>query len=102
MNIRQWLYVALLIGIALLTSITLADDDYMEARRLEKAGSILSLETILESVKKQQTGRILEVELEHEHGRYIYEIELLDSAGVVWEIAVDAATGMRLKTELEH
>lgn len=102
MNIRNWLHVALLIGIALLTSITLADDDYMEARRLEKAGSILSLETILKSVMKQQPGRILEVELAREHGRHIYEIELLDSAGVVWEIAVDAVTGKLLKTEQEH
>ena len=102
MNFRKWLYVALLIGIALLASITLADDDHLEARRLMQAGSIQTLETIIESIHKQQSGRILEVELEREDGRYIYEIELLDDAGVVWEIAVDAVTGKRLKTEVEH
>jgi uncharacterized membrane protein YkoI len=41
------------------------------------------------------------VELEKEHGRYIYEIEVLDNDGKVWEMEVDAENGEILKTELE-
>lgn len=102
MNTQKWPSIAVLVGVALLAGISIADDDHVEARRLMRAGTILPLEAIIESIQKQQPGRILEVELEREHGRYIYEIDLLDGAGVVWEMKVDAITGKPLKTEQEH
>jgi uncharacterized membrane protein YkoI len=36
---------------------------------------------------------VLEVELEEEQGHYIYEIELLDARGRVWNLEFDARTG---------
>jgi uncharacterized membrane protein YkoI len=80
---------------------TLADDDHLQARRLVEEGVIQPLEKILQQVWVQQPGRILEVELEREQERYIYEIELLDDQGVVWELEIDAQSGEILKTELE-
>ena len=91
---------ALLLILAPLAGV-LADNDHMEARRLVETGSILPLEQILESVHKRWRGRILEVELESERGGYIYEIELLDTQGAVWELEIDAVTGQLLKTEEE-
>jgi uncharacterized membrane protein YkoI len=85
----------------LLAGTVSADDDHLEARRLVEEGSIQPLEEILEQVRARHPGRILEVELEKEHGRYIYEIEVLDSEGKVWEMEVDAENGEILKTELE-
>ncbi len=79
----------------------LADDDQLEARRLVEEGSILPLEDILQQVRTQRPGRILEVELEKEDEHYIYEIELLDDDGVVWEMTIDAESGEILNTELE-
>lgn len=67
--------------------------DHDEARELREAGKILPLETILRKVKKEKMGRVLEVELEKKHGRYYYEIELIDSDGTVWEQKIDARTG---------
>ncbi len=90
----------LLIGLAM-SHLTLADSDHYEARRLMESGAILPLETVLESVQQQRNGRILEVELDEKEGRYIYEIELLDKTGRVWEMKIDALTGDLLKSGQE-
>ncbi len=87
--------------LALQLGSALADDDQLEARRLVEEGSIRPLEEILQRVRAQRPGRILEVELEKEDERYIYEIELLDEDGVVWEMVIDAESGEVLNTELE-
>jgi uncharacterized membrane protein YkoI len=73
--------------------------DHDEAYELLRSGEILSLQEILEINSKQITGRILEVELEHEGGQMIYEIEVLDNNGIVWEIKLDARSGKIIKQE---
>ena len=42
----------------------MADDDYIEARRLLDSGEILPLEVILGNVRQIFPGKVLEVELE--------------------------------------
>jgi len=79
----------------------IASDDHEEARRLQQAGSILPLETILQKAKAIHPGRVLEVELETKHGQHQYEIELLDENGRVWEMKLNAQTGQLLKQEQE-
>ena len=67
-----------------------ADSDHYEARRLMESGTILPLETVLETVQ-----------LEQRHDHYIYEIEMLDQTGRVWEMRIDAVTGQVLNSEQE-
>ena len=76
-------------------------DDHETARRLSEAGEILSLETILQRVQQHQTGRVLEVEFEEDRGQYIYEVEVLNSKGVVWELKLDARTGELIEHKQE-
>jgi uncharacterized membrane protein YkoI len=71
------------------------------ARDLAAEGAILPLEEVLEKVRGIQPGRVLEVELEKEHDRFVYEIEMLNPSGEVWEVNVDAASGEILKRERE-
>jgi uncharacterized membrane protein YkoI len=73
------------------------DSDYDRAQQLREAGEILPLETILQKLHTSHPGKVLEVELENEHGQVIYEIEILDDNGKVWEIKVNAKTGERLQ-----
>lgn len=80
---------------------SLADVGYKEARRLTESGAILPLGTLLPKIQAQQPGTILELELERHKKRYIYEFEILDEQGAVWEFKMDAATGEILKRELE-
>jgi len=77
----------------------MADDDYIEARRLLDSGEILPLEVILKNVKQILPGKVLEVELEKEDEQIVYEIEILDRNGVIKEIYIDAKTGKLLLTK---
>ena len=71
----------------------LADDDHIEARRLHDSGKILPLEDILKNVRQVHPGRILEVELDKEDGRIVYEVEILGNDGIVKEVYINAITG---------
>jgi len=68
---------------------------------LFEAGSILPLAQILKQVAIDYPGRILEVEFEREHGQYVYEIELVDEDGLVWELEYDAENGKLIERERE-
>jgi uncharacterized membrane protein YkoI len=91
----------LLLSILMIFTSLAADEGHEKARRLTESGDILPLEGLLSSIQKQQPGKILELELERKRGRYIYEIEILDEEGAVWEFKLDAVTGEILQRELE-
>ena len=74
----------------------MADDDYIEARRLLDSGEILPLEVILGNVRQIFPGKVLDVELEKEDHKIVYEIEVLGRDGVIEEIYIDAKTGKQL------
>jgi len=78
-----------------------ADEDHVAARRLRDSGEILSLEKIAEHARGAKAGEILETELEQKKGRYIYEVEILDRDGQVWELELDAKTGDLIKMEID-
>jgi uncharacterized membrane protein YkoI len=78
---------------------SVAERDHETAKRLQEAGVIMPLETILKKQWREDLERILEVELENEDGRRVYEIEYLDRAGAAWEMLIDAQTGRLLRKE---
>jgi uncharacterized membrane protein YkoI len=75
------------------SQIALADTDYNQAKQLLDAGEILPLEKILTKIAKYTSGHILEVELEIDDDRPLYEIEFIDNKGLVWKLKVNAKTG---------
>lgn len=99
-SIRQLVLLTPLLALAI-TSAIASEDDHDHAKRLVETGDILPLEPLIEQARQLHPGRILEVELENKRGRRIYEIELVDSEGIVWEMKFDAQTGELLKTERE-
>lgn len=78
---------------------TLADDDYIEARRLQDSGEILPLQTILKNIRQSFPGKIIEIDLEKEDGFIAYEVEILGKDGVVREIYINAKTGKLLSVK---
>jgi uncharacterized membrane protein YkoI len=75
--------------------------DHDEVLRLRRSGELLPLETVQRAALARYPGaRVLEVELEKEHGRYIYEFELLVERRVR-ELEIDARTGAILHDEPE-
>lgn len=96
-----WLVLSIVLAIFVLVSSIRAhaDIDQATARQLSATGKILPLEKIHEKAKHIKSGKILETELEKKRGKYLYEVELLDEHGIVWEIKLDAATGQLIKLE---
>ena len=74
---------------------TVSADDHDEVRELRQTGDIVPLSALLQNADLSGY-RVLEVELEHERGRLVYELELLDQHGRVHERYFDAATGQPL------
>jgi len=95
--------VLLLLGVSGLFVLTpgLSEEDHQQARRLKELGEILPLEHIIKVAKAEQPGRVIEVELKNKDGRHVYEVELLNAHGEVWELYFDAATGELIKRERE-
>lgn len=92
---------ALALGLTALIVSPAWSDDQREVREALKQGRILPLTEILASAAAIQPGRVIEVELEQEDGRYVYELEILDEHGVVWELYVNAENGELIKRERE-
>lgn len=80
------------------------DVSHVEARKLQAAGEILSFEKIAEIARSIKPGDILETELERNRksGMYIYELEILDAKGTVWELDINAKTGELMKIEIDE
>jgi uncharacterized membrane protein YkoI len=65
------------------------------------ANGVLPIERILDQARASVPGTILEVELEHEHGRLIYEVLVLTSDNKKVEIEYDARTGAEISREVK-
>ncbi|TXI44729.1 PepSY domain-containing protein [Methylophilus sp.] len=99
---RMWVVLLALLAVLLvLVYLPRADsgESASSASRLSAKGDILSLEKISQKAKSYKPGEILEVELEKKHGRYVYEVDILDAASQVWELKLDAKSGQLLKME---
>ncbi|UAW97141.1 PepSY domain-containing protein [Halopseudomonas nanhaiensis] len=72
-----------------------ADDDVRvdEATRLQQEGKIQSFDSLNEKALKARAGEITDTELEQEHGRYVYKVEVRDGQGVDWDLELDASNG---------
>ena len=96
-----YLFLALVVGT--ISGYLYADDDVSpdQIRRMVEKGEILSLETILNRYPEKTYGKLLDLEVEREHGKLIYELEFLRSDGRVVELEIDAHNGQLLEQEIE-
>lgn len=107
MKTRQWWAVGAAIVLATVAGsglVVLAGDDKAAlAARLVKSGEILPLEQIFQRAQAEHPGKLLEVELDYERGRYVYEVKILDAKGIVWKMEFNAKNGtlIRLKQKQE-
>ncbi|MGC2857552.1 PepSY domain-containing protein [Novispirillum sp. DQ9] len=78
------------------------DDDHDRALEALRRGEVLSLRAILDRAAADQPGDLIEAELEHEHGRPLYELKLLTPEGRVLKLKYDARTGERISPGQDH
>ena len=57
---------------------------------------------VLERLEREHPGQVMEVELEQEEGRWIYEVKLLQPQGQLVKLKLDARTGAVVKTRAQR
>ena len=103
MSLRWRFHLApgLLIGMLLVMSqpAAWARPDHDQARAAVQAGEVLPLRTLLDRLEKSHPGQVLEVELERDDGRWVYELKLLQAGGRLVKLKVDARSGDLLRAQ---
>ncbi len=89
----------LILGLALPLALAGGKDDHERARAAVEAGQALPLSTLLERLQRTHPGQVMELELEQEQGRWIYEIKLLQPDGQLIELELDAGSAQVLKVK---
>lgn len=72
--------------------------DHEQARAALARGEIRPLAEILTEVEKRWVGQVIETELEHDDGRWVYDLRMLPPSGRIYRLKLDAATGHLLKS----
>ncbi|MGJ7459045.1 PepSY domain-containing protein [Halomonas sp. MA07-2] len=87
------LALALLIALACLPLAAAGDDDWYDLHERVSRGQLVPMSEILDWLEAHYRGQVLEVELEREKGRLVYEVEMLGPRGQRVEFEFDAASG---------
>jgi len=72
-------------------------DDHERARAAVQAGEVMSLTALLERLQRTHPGQVLELELDRQDGRWIYEVKLLQPDGRLLKLELDARTAQVLE-----
>lgn len=73
------------------------DKDQDRVRDAVRAGEVMPFDTLRERLRRSHPGDVLELDLEQEHGRWIYEVKLLQPDGRIVKLEVDARSGEVLR-----
>jgi uncharacterized membrane protein YkoI len=88
---------ALLLALACSSAEAHADDrkhDQDMARQAVERGEIKALADILSAVRSKLPGDVVGVEIEQKRGRWFYEFRVADTKGRLFEVYVDARSGV--------
>lgn len=80
------------------------DDDLPsrdELRKLVKEGRIRPLSVLKAQVLKKLPGELIDIRVDREVGRIVYEFRILRDSGRVTEVEVEAASGRIIEVENE-
>ncbi len=94
-----WMLALLVGSLGLQPAWSGSKDDHNRARQAVQAGQVLPLRSVLERLEREHPGQVLEVELEQEEGRWIYEVKLLQPQGQLVKLKLDARTAALLSAK---
>ena len=72
------------------------------AIKLESDGKVLSFEKIVEKAISLHQGRVIQAEILTKDKMYIYEVEILDEDGVLWDLKFNASDGSLIESSKEE
>lgn len=73
--------------------------DHDRVREAVQAGEVMPLPALLERLQRTHPGQVLELELEREQGRWVFEVRLLQPGGRLLKLQLDARSGEVLKSK---
>lgn len=85
--------ISLLLGAGIAPRLAADSIEHDEILRYIERGELIALDQLLAQHAARLQGRIIDIELEREHGRFIYEIKLLSPQGELREVYIDASSG---------
>jgi uncharacterized membrane protein YkoI len=91
-----------LTSVALGTFAADSDKPPVDVQAAQKSGEVLPQDEIIQRAKAQQPGEVTEIELDHKHGRYVYEVDIKDEHGVKTEMKFDAKTGELISRKVDE
>jgi uncharacterized membrane protein YkoI len=97
----MWLFPALLAGTISYQAAASENLGPARIRDLVRQGEIMPLEKILAKFPAGEYGKLLDLEVEREHGIITYKFEFLRNDGRIIEVKVDARNGAILEQEVE-
>ena len=69
------------------------ESDHELARQALQQGKVLPLRTVLDQVEREYKGQVIKVEFEHDDGRFLYELRVLQADGRVLKVKINAVNG---------
>jgi uncharacterized membrane protein YkoI len=69
--------------------------------RAVQGGELMPLGRVLDILRTERQGEVVEIELDVDDGRVIYDFDVLTSEGRLYAVAIDAVTGQVVEVELE-
>ncbi|MFO8046826.1 MAG: PepSY domain-containing protein [Halomonas sp.] len=90
---------ALLLILTCLPPLAAGDNDWQDLHERVRSGQLVPLPSLLDWLEVHYEGQVLEVELEREDGRLVYEVEMLGPRGQRVEFEFDATNGQLIGIE---
>lgn len=100
---KHYFLLSLMLLVCIPATLAFAGRDLDQDEVLERvrSGEIRPLFELIALNPGRFNGKLLDVEVEYDDDRLIYEIEILGTDGVVREFELDPVTGRVLKEEIE-
>lgn len=76
--------------------------DHDQARAALEAGEIRPITEILTKAGAEVPGDVVEIELEQERGRWVYELKIIAPDGRLLEVEMDASDASLIEVEQKH
>jgi len=76
-------------------------EDLAEMQAVSRAAGLIPPEQAMQKALAAKPGTIVDADVDRKFRKYYYEVEIVDSQGVEWEVDIDAKTGevRRVKKE---
>ncbi|MDE3034563.1 MAG: PepSY domain-containing protein [Nitrospirota bacterium] len=75
-------------------------DETKEAVAMSKTAKV-TVEQAIKTAQEKVTGKVIEAELEREHDKAVWEVEIVGADDKVTEVHIDADTGAVIDTEMK-